>query len=627
MGKVNEGEFGRAMAAQAAGEVKAAEAIYRKLFAKSPKDARLSGALGAALLQQGMLDEAEKFIETSRKLDPNHPDTNHNAGRLRLHRGDPKGALTAFAQALRHRPGFALAHAGVGLAHHALGQHDEAAAAFLAALENEPRLLEALFGLAQTRRAQGRLQEAALRLRHAITQAPAHAGAYADLGFIVKGLGHKERGLALLHRADSLQPDSPLIVCNIGLAKLDMDDVVGAEHDLQRSLDLGWNVGAAIGLAQVKERGGDFVAADGIIQNAIARAPHSPEALVHASFVAEHLGRRDQARSLLDRCITLAPKMAQAQLNLSLLLLNDGEFARAWPLYEARRHIDDKQRVTTFGWALPEWDGAPLSGKRVLFAREQGLGDQIQYLRYAAVLAEEAARVDVLVDPALAELAATAPGVSAVLTDPNIDVASYDVWTLMMSTPLHRGERFDLSRSGYLRPTSASIAHWRERIAQAANGKRSVGIVWAGNKSHVNDRNRSIPFEMLRAFAALSGVQFFSFQKGEEAIQDRAQAIGLELFDLGASFASFTDTAAACLAVDLVISVDTSVAHIAGAVGAPTWLLLPANNDWRWMRDREDSPWYPNIRLIRQSGLGEWPATLERVAGELAEWKNLDMIG
>jgi Glycosyltransferase family 9 (heptosyltransferase) len=246
-----------------------------------------------------------------------------------------------------------------------------------------------------------------------------------------------------------------------------------------------------------------------------------------------------------------------------------------------------------------------------LLVGEQGHGDQLQFVRYAAVLERMGASVDVLVPGNIAELVGGVRGVRRVLVEKPRH--GYDFWTPMMSVPFRVAgiEPGVPAEVPYLRVSDARLRDWPRRVADLGKGRRRVGVVWAGSPTFANDRFRSMPLAALGGLVDVPDIAWFSLQKGPARAQ--LEGAALALHDLTEQIQDFADTAALIEQLDLVITVDTSVAHLAGALGKPVWVLLPANYDWRWMLDRDDSPWYPTMRLFKQTSLGDWSTVVAAV--------------
>ncbi len=340
------------------------------------------------------------------------------------------------------------------------------------------------------------------------------------------------------------------------------------------------------------------------------------------AFAFTALARYDEAEVHYRRALEMNPGLPESQFQLGMLLLRRGDYDAGWPLFENRK-LTSTAKANYRKLPCAEWQGEPLAGKRVLIAREQGVGDQIQFVRYAGPMAAMGAQVDAWVAPELASLVATVPGVSRVLdAAPNEEAiaASYDYWCDVMSLPLNFPGQPIYAATPYMHADATQADAWRERLATLAQGaRRRIGLVWAGNPRHHFDAFRSVPLTTLLPLAALDGNAWFAIQKGPGATQLAEVAGRWPLHAVGDELHDFAGTAALIENLDLVITVDTSVAHLAGALGKPVWVLLAAQPDWRWGAGREDSVWYPSARVFRQTTLGDWSGVVAALRTALAE--------
>ena len=329
--------------------------------------------------------------------------------------------------------------------------------------------------------------------------------------------------------------------------------------------------------------------------------------------------RRGAGDRLYRRALELRPGEPEVRVALASTFLLSGDFAQGFPLYEARWETP-AGRAMARTFAQPLWDGSPLAGRRILLHAEQGLGDTIQFIRYVPLVKEMGGVVSVLCPPELRRLLTGQLGIEQIVTDLNA-LPAFDVHCPILSLP--RVLRTTLhsipARVPYLTVDPTMSRAWQQRLDAAPKGLK-VGLVWAGSPKHRKDHQRSIPPEELAPLAAVGGVRFISLQKGDAS----STRIGLNLVDWTAELTDLADTAALIANLDLVICVDTAVAHPAGACrAAPVWLLLPFAPDWRWMWDRADSPWYPTMRLFRQSSPGNWAGVIAGVVDALLRLSRL----
>jgi tetratricopeptide (TPR) repeat protein len=376
---------------------------------------------------------------------------------------------------------------------------------------------------------------------------------------------------------------------------------------------------AHVDLAGVLWRLGDFDGALHHAREAVAIDPNHPHAVRIVGTALLNLARVDEAEQHLRRALALKPDFPLAQVDLAFTLLLAGRYQEGWAAYEQRWN-DARLSRPPFWQPRTEWPGpsVPLEGQRVVVYVEQGLGDAIQFLRYLPLLQEQGATVYAAVQPELVRLVEHSfPGVTC--RSPDRDL--YADWHVALLGLPHRfGTTLDSipTRIPYLRPPQEHVESWRQRLA-AWDGKFKVGLAWSGMPLHVNDRNRSMHLGLLQPLLAMEGVQCFSLQKGGTGRHADIEPKPGQLVDLTPHWRDFCDSAAMVAGLDLVIAVDTSTAHLAAALGKPVWLLLPPNPDFRWLLDRDDSPWYPTLRLFRR-GFGESrEQQVERVASALRE--------
>ena len=360
--------------------------------------------------------------------------------------------------------------------------------------------------------------------------------------------------------------------------------------------------------------------AEAAYTRAILLAPESPAGWSNLGGLYAGMKRNVEAEVCCRHALLLDVHYANARFNLAYVLLRQGRLEEGWPCLEARDWYGALQSQLD----CPRWRGESLLGKSLLIGFEAGHGDMIQFGRYAAVLKRQgAARISLLCHPALKTLFATLEGVDELIAfDAHMPPAGWDCWTPVMSIPLYCQTRLDSipAQLPYLQPLVERVARWQAQLP--ATGLR-VGLVWKGNPQFENDAERSLSgLEVLAPLWRVAGVQFISLQKGQGEDQAMQPPAGLPLRHLGSQIEDFADTAAIVASLDLVICVDTAVAHLAGALGKPCWVLLPYyKTDWRWLEERTDSPWYPgSMRLFRQTAAGNWPPVVAEVQVALAQW-------
>ena len=605
----------------------------------------------ATLHRQGRLDEADRIYSAILAAEPHHFDALHLSGVLKFQQGRSIDALRLVAAALKKQPGSADALASYGVVLNALNRHEEALASFdrvlairagdaalhynrgnalqhlgrhanaLAsydrALVLAPGLAEAHLNRSNTLAALGRHEEALAGYDRALSLAPQRADIHANRGAALMALGRNDEALESLDKAVAGDPNSIVALNNRGnaLGWVKRFDEALASYDKALALcpdhaeALNGRGLALIGLGRCDEALAHYA-------QVLRIAPDLVDAHVNRGNAFVALNRTDQALASYAAAIALSPQHPDANFNDALTRLCVGDFREGWKRYEYRWDRK-KSPARRPNYPRPMWRGDKnLQGKTIFLPAEQGHGDAIQFVRYAPLLAGLGAKVLVGVHRPLAALMASVPGVSQVIGDGEA-IPDFDLYCPLLSLPLAFETELATIPSSvpYIQADQARVAKWQGRVPQ--NGRLRIGICWAGGSLHLNDRNRSIPLERFAALLSVPGVDFVSLQK---EVTETQSAILRDhgVAQLGPEFDDFADTAAVLAMLDLVIAVDTSVAHLAGAMGKAIGLLVPFAPDFRWMLDRTDSPWYPTMRLFRQSAIGDWDTPLARIRNELA---------
>lgn len=499
----------------------------------------------------------------------------HQAGRL-------GAAEQLYRQILAREPHHADALHLLGMTAAQVGRNDAAVELIEIALKIKPNYPEALGNLGNALKNKGQLDEAIAAYRRAIALRPNYPEAWSNLGSALNGKGHHDEAIAAHRRAIALNPNTPVAHYNLGNVLKDkgqLDEAIAAYRQAIRLRanypDAHFNLGAAMG----------------------------------------DKGQLVEAIEEYRRAIALDPNYAEAHWNLALALLARGEFIEGFKEHQWRWDCPGLPGRRNF--AQPQWDGFPLEGRTILLHAEQGFGDTLQFIRYAPLVAARGATVIVGSVPELHRLLQRTRGVARWLASGEA-LPPFDAHCPLMSLPLAMGTTLETIPQSvpYVFADAQAVAVWREKLAGDTD-QLKVGLAWAGSPAHANDRNRSLSLAALAPLGQVRGVSFYSLQKGDPAHQAKNPPPGLELIDRTEELQDFADTAALIANLDLVISVDSAVAHLAGAMGKPVWTLLPFTTDWRWLLEREDTPWYPSMRLFRQMGRGEWASVIERVVEAL----------
>jgi tetratricopeptide (TPR) repeat protein len=539
-----------------------------------------------ALHQQGRLREAEKLYARVLKAAPDQFDALHLLGLAKAQGGQMGEAHRLISGALKLNPKMPDAWVNLANVLHALKRDTEALDCLDKALALRPGDANALQSRGNALLALGRPQEALACFDEVLARNPRHGEARLNRGSALAGLGRTAPALADFDTALALMPGHPAALYNRG------------------------NALAALG------RYDEALAA---FDRALAAAPGHGNAWNNRGRALQALDRHAEAVASFDKAIELQKDNADAHLNRALSLLTLGDLARGFEQYEWRWQRSG-MRDTRRGYGKPLWLGEyPLARKTILLHAEQGLGDTIQFARDAPRLARAGATVVLEVQPELKNLLAGVEGVASCHARGD-QLPAYDVHCPLGSLPLaFKTEPASIPADiPYLRADQGRLAQWRARIDDLP-GKR-ITIAWAGNASHANDRNRSIDLKLLEPLLALEGTSFLSIQR--ELRGDDAETLARlsNVRHLGGEFADMADTAAIAALTDLTISVDTSVVHLAGALGRPVWVMLPFAPDWRWTLSGGNCPWYPQARLFRQPALGDWPGAIAALRAELARF-------
>jgi tetratricopeptide (TPR) repeat protein len=453
------------------------------------------------------------------------------------------------------------------------GRLDTAVSLLRRAVETNPLDPGIRRNLVRALLAGGRFVEVLAQASLALALAPRDAELHYALGTALTGVGQPARACDAFARAIEIKADHAPTWLNFGNAATDMDDLASAEA---------------------------------LYRTAIRLDPGLPEAHASLGYLLTRFGRLDDAIRSCETAIRLRPDFARAHMNLATAALLAGDLRRGFAEYEWRKR-DDRYRGDFAHLDGPAWDGSDPHGRTILIRAEQGFGDAIQCVRYLLLIRDAGGMPIVVCAPSLVPLIGSIHGVRAVPV--GSPLPPYDAWIDLMSLPDAFGTTLDSIpfRGGYLSADPARIRAWNERLPSG----RKAGLVFAGNPAHPNDRRRSIPPDLLGSLPDITGLSFVNLQHGPAA-----GSLGLP--DLTPWLTDYAETAALVANLDLVVTVDTSIAHLAGALATPALLLLPFFPDWRWLPGRSDSPWYRSLRLFRQPEPGDWGSVLAEVIGVLS---------
>lgn len=601
-----------------AGDPAAAEGLCRQAVQARPRDGDAWKLLGDTLRARGNLTEAIDAYQRSLQLHPGAAKTHHGLGLALAAQGQRGPAVAHLREAVRLRPEDAETLAQLGVALAESGQRGEAIACFEQALHRHPESATTHNNLGIALAQEGRLTEAVASLERALQVQPEYAEACYNLASVLQQLGRRDEAITRFQQCLRSQPNHAGACNNLGLALTEAKKPHEAIVVLQHAVRLRPDMKEAhnnLGLAYTDL--GRFAEAEASFQQALRLDSRYAEAHSNLGSAYKEQGRLEEALACYDMALRLTPDAVSTQYNRSLALLQQGDYERGWPAYEWRwRRPPTPPRPFT----QPCWDGAPRPEQTILLWSEQGLGDTIQFVRYAALVKERVGRVVLECPPPLVALLSSCPGVDQVVAEGE-PLPDFDVQAPLLSLPALCGTTLSTvpAQVPYVHSDPARVESWRARLAGACGFR--IGVVWQGNPRHGWDRHRSLPLACLEPLARVKGVRLVGLQKGpgREQIADIARRF--DVLDLGGeldeSGGAFVDTAAVMQSLDLVVTVDTAAAHVAGALGVPVWLALAAIADWRWLRQRDDTPWYPSMRLFRQERLGDWRTIFARMADEL----------
>jgi tetratricopeptide (TPR) repeat protein len=609
------------------GRIEDAIDAWQKALALNPEDAAGHSAIGSLLLLQGKKEQAIGAFRAAVKLRGDDAAAWNNLGFLLLETKQLDEAIVACQRAAELQPNSAETWMNLGIVLSTQGQTAEAVEAYRRAVNARPDFIDAYCNITMGLRDLKRLDEAFEMASRAVQVRPDSGKAQTNLGLVLEDRLQTEAAMNAYRRAIELQNDLPEPYNNLGILLHDAGRDDEAIEMCRKALAIkpeysdAWSsLGNALGSLDRIDESIDAY------RRAVALKPD--EAMGHSNLglalVAK--GEMDAAIASYRRGAAVQSEFPSTRLNLGLALLAKGEWLEGWRLYEYRWKVPPQSRLwRDFG--LPRWDGSPLQGKRILITTEQGFGDAIQFVRYARVLAGLGGRVIVECEWPLRRLFANVEGIEQAVKQGE-KLPDADVFCPIGSLPLALGttERTIPADVPYIRADVGAAARWRARLdahvpadgsANDARRRLNVGLAWAGNPKP-NPR-RTIPLALLSPLGAIGGIRFISLQKGDAARAAACPPAGMELVDWTADLSDFAATAALMATLDLVISIDSGVAHLAGAMAKPLWVMLPFNGDWRWLLDRSDSPWYPTMRLFRQSTIGDWSVPVAGVAKAIAE--------
>ncbi|MDR3300653.1 MAG: tetratricopeptide repeat protein [Candidatus Accumulibacter sp.] len=555
-------------------------------------DARFNLAL--ALFRTHRNERARAELDRVLATQPGLPEAMALDGELLRAEGQPAEAVEAFKKAIERGLKTPEVYVNLGLAQEDLGCGEAALQSWQTAgkIDDSDDDAEVSFQLGNHYRNKGDKGDKALAerfFRRAIALRPGFAGAYNNLGLLLQGSGQWASAAACFASALASDPNLDAAHTNLGNARVHEGCMENAVDSFTRAIEIN---------------------------------PDSADAWNNLGNACQHLHRLEESETAYRRALEIRPNYVECKLNLGLLLLSSGRFSEGWPLYESRwqNHAMAEMRPK---FSAPEWDGEPLGTRALLVYPEQGLGDNLQCARYLPLLRQcyPEARIYFWSQPPfhrLFESCAAAWGIEVLPPVVAGRLPPIDAWITVMSLPWRMGTTLESVPVDvpYIAAPPTLVEKWAARLAPLTG--RKVGVVWTSGTSYASHKSRTVRLKQLEPLFGVGGIDWVSLQKGDGVEQIETEGWSDRILNPMNEVEDFADTAAIIANLDLVISVDTSVPHLAGAMGAPVWLLDRFNTDWRWLLDREDSPWYPTMRIFRQMVLGEWDSVMSRAAEALA---------
>ena len=626
--------FARAYAAHRDGRLVEAERDYRATLDADPAHADALHLLGVLRHQQGRHAEAADLVGRAVQLRPNDAGLQLNLGNALKALGHLDGAIERFRNALTLAPEFALAHYNLGNAYAVAGRHEDAVDAFQRSLRFSPDDASIWNNLGNSLHAVGRHDEAIAAFTRALALRPGHAGAHNNLGMALAALGRADEAVAHFGQALAVEPRFIAAHFNLGNTL----DAIGRHAEAAAAFESALALHAPfppalLGLGNALAAMGRHAEAIAALERAVGLDPHLSVAWLSLGNAHHALGAHEAALRAYDQALRLRPELASARLNRALTLLALGDFQRGLPDYEARLDLvramrgpderdegamkEGENTLEQMAETLPRWRGEPIPDRTLLIVAEQGFGDTLQFMRFVPLARERAGQLVFAVQrellPLIAPLA-QAWRVAVVERGGGVRIDA-DLHCPLLSLPLALGTTMDAlpAANRYVDVPAPYRRRWRGSLG--GHAKHKVGLAWSGRiQAH---ETRTMPLAALEPLFALADIDWIVLQPNlsddeKEALDAHARAAAIHRFD--ERICDFADTAAIVDRLDAVVSIDTSIAHLTGALAKPLLLMLPYAADWRWFTGMDESPWYPSARLVRQRAPGAWEEVAQSAA-------------
>ena len=586
-----------------------------------PTNAEIVNNLGVALRNQNKFDEAIQYFEQALRLKPDYVEALNNLGHAYHSTGKPSTGIALYEKAVRIKPDYVKGLCNLGAALRDLGRQDEALARQESALKIAPSDPDLLHDYALTLQKSGRLTDAISFYEQTLKRRPDFFAALSNYGSALRELNQTDAAQAQYEKALRIAPNRPEIFINFAAIFWDMNQLDRAVECYDKALAIDPNqTEALVNYGSVLWAQGRPDAALEKYQAALRLKPDHATAYANMGALRHDVADWDGALNLYEKALRIDPMHAHARFAKSLIQLAYGQYNEGWKLYESGLGVRMLRGLHQF--ASRPWNGIASPNTRLVIWSEQGLGDSLQFIRYAKLCRERVGKVIVLCPKPLQRLLKNCEGVDEVCD--TITANQFDEHIAMLSLPNVFGTTLTNlpARVPYLFAEPTMVAPWAARFADVAGFK--IGLVWAGNarenKANANiiDRRRSLHLQRLLPLLDVPNATFISLQMGPPAEQIDALNLRDRILDPMGEVTDFADTAAIIESLDLIISVDTSVAHLAGGLGKPVWILSRYDACWRWLRNRSENPWYPTAKIFGQPTLGDWDSVIENVRVALA---------
>ncbi|MBF8274866.1 MAG: glycosyl transferase family 9 [Magnetococcales bacterium] len=611
---VNKNKLSLALEEHQKGRFATAEALYLELLRDSPDDAQVLHLLGLLASASGDSGKAIRWISQAISIQPAFPEALNNMGHALLEQGRFAESVTFYQKAIALKPDFVEAHYNLGNVFKMMGHPDQALACYRNTLHIRPDFADAHLNMGTVFHARGVLAEAMNAYQQALALRPDYPEALVNVGLIFQSQGQFLPAIEKYQQALALRPNYSEALSRWGIALQDMGNLAGAIEKYGQALEIRpqypealSHLGSALlGLDRLTE-------ATEKLHQALTLRPRLPEALSNLGSTLHKQGKLTEALVQFHKAKTADPHFAEAHFGESLTRLLLGDYPTGWNLYEWRWRT---KGFRSHEHSQPLWDGSPLHGQTILLHCEQGIGDNVHFVRFIPQVKEKGARIVVLCPPTLQRLFSRMDAIDVLVTHAQqIPLCDCQAPLMSLAGLLDITLETIPASIPYLVAAPTDIEKFKQKFKPYPELK--IGLVWRGNPNYKNDHTRSMTVAMMAQVQKVSGCLFVGLQKDVTNDELAVLAQSQRFIDLSQDLNDFADTAAALTCLDLVISVDTAVMHVAGAMGCPTWGLLSHVPDWRWLVARSDSPWYPTVKLFRQTTPQSWQEVIDDVIHRL----------